>query len=265
MDISKLLSSFDVAAKQSKCRIISVYISGSYANDYSLNGISDLDLLLLVDNPPKDFLDKVLEAAGPQDVELDLCILAVSDLYEHPDSIAVRESVLSSKLCGLLIYGEDLLKDWQIPPMEEYTQRTVEMVFMFIRRAHGDDCDMMQLQYPDASDPYMGYSVMRNGKPSTKQLISLYTWIATARLADRNGIYCGCKKQCINQSLQHLDADFSEVLGEVYANCREKWGYKIPDNPQEQIVLAKYCKALLKYEQDFANQYYDRIRKTDPE
>lgn len=256
MDIPGILQSFAVTAEQNLCEILSVYASGSYANGYYSEGISDLDLLIFVDHAPGDLIEQLLKNTHSP-VELDLCVLEVSALYNAPNSIQVRESVMSSKLCGQLLWGKDLLKDWTLPPVEEYTQCTVEMVFEFIHRAHGADCDMQQLTYPDPDDPYCGYLVMRNGALSTKQIISLYTWIATARLARDHQIYCGCKKVCLEQSALRLERSFTEVLQKVYENCRKNWKYTIPEQSCDQQMLRHYCRTLLKFEQTFVDEFLD--------
>lgn len=255
MDILGILDSFAAVASQNRCKILSIYASGSYANGYFLEGVSDLDLLLLVNHAPDNLTEQLLENTESQGVELDLCILEVSALHNNPNSIQVRESVMSSKLCGRLLFGEDLLKNWILPPMEDYTQRTVEMVFEFIHRAHGTSCNMQNLTCPDPDDPYLGYLVMRNGISSTKQIISLYTWIATARLARYHNIYCGCKKFCLEQGMQYLGSSFSATLQEVYENCRGKWKYTIPKQPEDRKMLKNYCRLLLKFEQDFVDDF----------
>ena len=255
MNISGILASFAEVARRNRFKILSVYASGSYANGYFLDGISDLDLLLLVDHASDNLAKLLLENTDSQDVELDLCILEASALYHNPNSIQVRESVMSSKLCGRLLWGEDLLQNWTFPPVEEYTRRTVEMVFEFIRRAHGEFCDIRNLTYPDPDDPYMGYLVMRNHIPSTKQIISLYTWIATAKLARYHDIYCGCKKDCIEQGMQYLEGGFAATLQEVYENCRKNWKYTLPTQPRQQQLLHDYCRALPRFEQDFVDDF----------
>ena len=256
MDISGILASFEMTAKQNHIALLSMYASGSYANGYYLDGISDLDLLLIVDHASEGLTERFLENVEPQDTELDLCILEESVLRHNPNSIHVRECVMSSKLCGRLLWGADLLKSWDLPPMEEYTQRTVDMVFEFIRRAHGKSCDMRHLTYPDSDDPYFGYLVMRNGIPSTKQIISLYTWIATAQLAKYHAAYCGCKRDCLEQAMRFLEGSFASTLQQVYENCRTNWKYTVPVKFEDQLVLRRYCRELLKFEQDFVNEFW---------
>ena len=119
MNIDAIVERFTEVAEQNKCEIVSIYLSGSYANHYFLEGVSDLDILLLVSDASDDLIERLLNAAGEQDVELDLCVLDKSQIYRNPKSIQVRESVMSSKLCGQLVYGDDLLCNWALPSVRE--------------------------------------------------------------------------------------------------------------------------------------------------
>jgi hypothetical protein len=58
---------------------------------------------------------------------------------------------------------------------------------------------------------------------------------------------------------QALSAAYSRewagLLEEVYANCRERWHYRIPDDADEQDLLKTLCQRTLAFENYFL-QYY---------
>lgn len=254
MDFYKIIQKIIGYFNKYSLTVNAIYLSGSYANGYAIKGISDLDLLVLIDEYDDNIVSMINECFIDEDIELDFCVLKTSDIYEKPTSIDVRESVMSSKLCGQLLFGEDVLNHWELPDIENYTHRTIEMVHEFICRAHGENWNDRKLEYPEKDDKYRGYIIERGGFPSTKQLISLYTWIATARLGKYKKLYCGCKQQCIDLYCEMFNDEFSDCLKKVYDDCRKNWGYLLPDDLDSQERLSKYCTKLLMYEREFIEE-----------
>lgn len=257
---TEIISQYMQLADVHGCHIRSIYLSGSYPNGYFLHGISDLDILILTEERCDEFMRAaVFPRSLPDGTELDVCVIDIPHIAENPYSNDVRESLLSSKLCGKLIYGDDYVADWEMPDIGAYTRSTIGMTEEFIRRARNYKCSLPDISYPDENERYYGYITLRDGKPSTKLLLSLYMWIATAQLGILKSIRCGCKFECIQYSAQFLSADFSAVVKDVYEHCRNKWGYGVPESEDEQNILKDYCRQLLGYEKDFlkiCDEYY---------
>lgn len=228
----------------------SCYLSGSYANEYNIDGVSDIDVLILCENSLDLSFAQATFRKNYPNIDFDLNQLLVSDLFDNDNNL-VREFALSSKLCGFCFYGEDLLKNMELPSLDEYKLNTIQQTIHMIENARYGEVNISSLMYPNVNDEFYGYLLVRNGVISTKQIISIYTWIGTSYLA-LQGVYCGCKNDCINQCNKLLNNDFSNLLNDVYENCRGKWGYVLPHNDEDIEKIKYYCKELLNQERNFA-------------
>lgn len=247
-----------VLEKYSAC-----YLTGSYYGGYAVEGASDIDLTLISDgvmskSNKAELQELINQINHTYSIDLDVSVIAQRNT--SPDTnlmflgISFREAALSAKLAGGLIWGEDVLSQLSMPSNKEYVENTKRIPFEFSNRIRNYTGLTFPLVYPNSGDKYFGYPKSDNGVISTKQLISLMTWIGTATVANLSDIKVGNKKQCID-ALKQIDFEMGEELVHTFDLCRRQWNYKEPQTPEEQKELRKICGRAL----DWENQYYNRF------
>ncbi len=252
----------NIIAAKIKNDNFSCYLTGSYANHYSIES-SDIDLTVIY-NENMNALDlkRLFEYHIP---EIDLTLLANNQITNQndPSSYDVyREGVLSAKLAGKLIFGKDLLKDLPVPTLDDYIKLTSRMPLYFSGKVRNTvlQSEIKHLSYPDEKDEYKGYLYSAKGisNLSTKLLISTYTWIATSALALRYGKFACNKRQSIDLFKKH-DPEKGRYLDYVFTTCRNLWYYRIPTSHKDKLLLQSFCRNLLDWENTYIselNSYY---------
>jgi len=236
-----------------------VYCNGSYAGSYAISRVSDVDLLCVIEEGayPKIEREHIRELAQEYSsnlCELDVLALSMKEIDNCANSSLVREMVLSAKLCGFLLSGDDVLSQWNLPNITDYQASTRDMTIEFIKRVRKNEGWANPLEYPNGSDKYRGYVEYDRVGGETKLLISIYTWIATSVLADQ-GIYCGSKNQCVDDFNKMNKGEYSNQLNHVYNSCRNEWHYGIPEHEEGKRMLSSFCDMLLAYENRFIFAY----------
>jgi hypothetical protein len=78
---------------------------------------------------------------------------------------------------------------------------------------------------------------------------------ALAMVTAEARIYVKNKTDCLVQYQQHIHDEWASLLEEVYANCRERWHYRIPEDAGEQYLLKELCQQTLAFENHFLRYY----------
>lgn len=248
----------------------SCYLTGSYANGYAVPEASDIDVTIVsssaMGRAENAWLDDIIhQIDGAFSVSLDVSLINSVSSGEKTGSklsflgIAFREAALSAKLAGHLIWGEDVLAQIPMPSTEEYIAQTEKIPFEFSNRVRGYKGLVFPLSYPDPEDHFLGY-VNKNdqGEPSTKQLISLLTWIGTATVARLNGEKVGNKKQCVD-ALTRANPVQGQELSEIFDLCRGAWRYRLPTSHNSQDKLKIICEKALSWENRYREKFFPEL------
>lgn len=119
--------------------------------------------------------------------------------------------------------------------------------------------------YPDSTDAFFGYTQRTVRLPSgsrvssTRNLIRVTGWIATALLAWRAGVYVARKSECHTSYKRHIGDEWAPFLEDVYRLCRIEWGYLIPAGGAERRALRDLCERTLQFENHFLTLYRDYL------
>jgi hypothetical protein len=161
-----------------------------------------------------------------------------------------------------LIYGEDIRDQLSLPDIGLYGQMLVFIIYNFFARIRGNPRFLTYpLEYPDHAAPFYGYAcrTIRDQDgcdvPSTKELINCVGKPALAMVTAEARVYVKNKTDCLVQYQQHIHDEWFGLLEEVYANCRERWHYRIPEDADEQNLLKTLCQRTLAFENHFLRYY----------
>ncbi|HZI02619.1 MAG TPA: hypothetical protein VEZ71_01280, partial [Archangium sp.] len=91
---------------------------------------------------------------------------------------------------------------------------------------------------------------------SIKELVTLACWIATAQVALRTGEYAFSKSAAIDTYLKQVNDEWAPLFGEIYA-CRKRWGYRVPEAPEDKAHLRSLCARMVEVENHFLGLYKD--------
>src|SRR5712692_11971608 len=119
------------------------------------------------------------------------------------------------------------------------------------------------LTLPQPNAPFYGYTArtmrLRDGAeiPTTRNLIRVTGWIATARLAVEAQQYVIRKRDCAPTYRRLINDQWTALLEEIDQRCRTAWQYRIPDTASEQAEL----RAILERTPEFENHFLNRYRQ----
>ena len=93
--------------------------------------------------------------------------------------------------------------------------------------------------------------------PTTRNLIRVTGWIATARIAYQAQHYVVRKRDCVVAYRQMINDEWTDLLEQIDQRCRTAWHYRIPSAPIEQAELGTITTQTLAYENHFLLLYRD--------
>jgi len=242
-------------------RLRSCYIDGSYA-DRTETPRSDIDATIV-------FKDRFADdAERDRAVQLTSYSAALSSLeldVEVTDDAQVAAGVYPSlKGASLCLYGEDRRPQMSILPMDIWTRERMHAAYwLLVMVFHRSPVVAPPLAYPDPTDRFFGYARrmvrLPTGAdvPSTRDLIRVTGWIATALLAYRAGVYVAAKSECHRAYRAHISDAWAPLIEDLYLHCRTTWGYLIPSDEDEQRELRALCERTLQFENHFLVIYRD--------
>ncbi len=241
-------------------RIRGYYIEGSYA-DVSSVATSDIDMIVVFkshfsDDEEKRQVQQVNEACRLlSSVEFDAEII---------DEERLKRGIWPTfKMGSMLIYGEDIRASLPLVSLEEWTRdRMHSSYWRVVKLFHRPAVVVCPLYYPDPDDTFFGY-IKRTVRlpnetevPSTKDLMRMVGWAATAMIAYKAKKYVARKRDCYLLYREYADDAYgAQLLADIYAQCRGKWGYLIPEDAEERDALRDICARTLAFENYFLSVY----------
>ncbi len=180
-------------------RICGYYIEGSYADGMEM-AASDVDLVVVFkgacDDTERARAAAVSNSCDPNGgVELDIMVVDEAEL--------ARGAYPTLKLGSQCVYGEDIRDSLALLPIEEWTRQRMHAAYTLVVRVFDRPVPVRYpLGYPDPQGDYYGYDNrtvrLPNGRdvPSTRNLIRVTGWAATALLARRASVYVARKSAC---------------------------------------------------------------------
>jgi hypothetical protein len=96
--------------------------------------------------------------------------------------------------------------------------------------------------------------------PTTRDLVRVTGWIATARIAYEAQRYVVRKRDCIAIYRQAINDEWVELLEQIDNRCRTAWQYRVPSSPLEQAELQSILEQTLAFENHFLALYRQFIR-----
>lgn len=240
-------------------RVRAYYLIGSYADDTDV-ALSDIDLILF-------FKEKFQDSAEQQAAEqlARECIAASPtrlDLTPRgEDSFDAMFAVIRVALkdASVLVYGQDIRAQWQLPPIEQYTQDVIKGALFFIAHLHGlEQVTALPITYPNPTDEFFGYTQKRFNEwyppeinSGTKELVATVSRIATATLALQANKYIGSKREAIELYQTCVGGTWAKFVSNIFYHCKQDWQYLIPETLSKRAELRALCRVMLAFESDF--------------
>jgi hypothetical protein len=85
--------------------------------------------------------------------------------------------------------------------------------------------------------------------------------IATALVVHRTGIYVGTKAESTTSYEAHVGDEWTDLVRNVYALCKQEWHYRLPGNSDDRQQLKTLCQRALQFENHFYTTYHDYLLK----
>ncbi len=240
-------------------RLRACYTLGSYA-DASAIVTSDLDLTLIfagafVSHDERDAARRLASACAEQTkIELDIEI-------EDEETLSYGAGP-NLKLASAHIYGLDIRDQLPLVSLAEWTRDRMHSSWWRIARLFARPAVITPpLEYPEPAQPFLGYTrrTVRLSKgrmvPSTRDLIRLTGWAATALLALQCGIYVPSKRVAHTLYHEHIGDPWDTLIADIYDLCRTRWSYLIPDAQEDRARLRGLCECTLLFERHFLARY----------
>jgi hypothetical protein len=244
-------------------RIRSCYVEGSYADGTEL-ATSDIDLVIVFKDQfagatERDRAQSLAEhCAAVSSVELDISLV---------DDTALKEGVYpATKYGSRCVYGEDRREALAVLPIEEWTRQCMHAAYwLLVTVFNRGRIVTPPVGYPEPADDFLGYTLrtvrLQSGVhvPSTRDLIRVTGWIATALLAWRAKVYVARKSECHVAYRRQIGDEWAPFLDDIYRLCRLEWGYLIPAGEAERRALRNLCEQALAFENHFLGLYREYL------
>ncbi len=241
-------------------RIRGYYVEGSYADGTGV-ATSDLDLVVVFIGA----CDDVERARAIHVGTSRTSIGAVEfDVVVTDEAELARGAYPTLKLGSQCVYGEDIRDSLALLPIEEWTRQRMHAAYTLIVRVFDRPVPVRYpLNYPDPCGDYYGYDNrtvrLPDGRdvPSTRNLIRVTGWAATALLALRANVYVARKSDCHAAYRRHIGGEWSDLLDDLYRRCRTEWRYLIPLSASDRAALRELCRRALQFENHVLLVYRD--------
>jgi predicted nucleotidyltransferase len=249
------------------------YLIGSYADGDTVP-ISDIDVAIVFARPLTP--ERLAQAhALAQQCAQDSPIRLDIGLTRERDLSSIEQVLL--KLGGLFIYGDDVRHQLVLPPLALYQRDVTWSPYRFLGQVLRERQVLAYpLSYPDASDPFYGYTKKRIApwypagvEQGTKEWITGVTRTATALLALRAHQYVGSKSASIRLYRERIADEWTEYLETLYHKGKGEWQYQVPDHAADRQQLRELCRQTLGFENHYFEHYrtylLDLLQGTDDE
>ena len=117
------------------------------------------------------------------------------------------------------------------------------------------------LGYPDPDSKFYGYDQRKvrlfDGREvnSTRDLVRVTGWAATALLALKARQYVARKSDGHRAYRDHIDDEWASLLTDIHDQCRTRWRYLIPEVEDQRRLLRDICTRTLGFENHFLAVY----------
>ena len=237
------------------------YVEGSYVDGTAV-ATSDLDLTIVFVAPFSSAAEagqarQLAEAGGEADgPALDVTLTNALGPREQGDPMF--------KLGARLVYGSELRADVPLIPIGEWARQRMHAAFwLMINVLERPQPVRAPLTYPRPKAPFYGYAERRvlladgSDIPSTRNLVRVMGWIATARMAPEARLYVIRKRDVLAIYRQAIHDEWTPLLEQIDQQCRTAWQYRVPDGPDEQAELRALLMPTLAFENHFLEAYRD--------
>ena len=251
-----IIGLFELLLPHSVC---SCYVEGSYANQ-SFIETSDLDLILVLQAPLATEREQarashLLEACRQvSSLELDIALTDLFQLQQSADPLF--------KLGALLLFGHEIRNTIPLMPTGLWARQRMHAAFwLMIHVFHRPQPVIAPITFPQPDDAFFGYAArpmqLANGTETrtTRDLIRITGWIATARIAYQAHSYVVDKRSCISTYRDTIGDEWTGLLATIEQRCRTSWQYRIPESANEQAELRAITAQVLEYENHFLGVY----------
>ena len=243
-------------------RIRGCFVEGSYA-DASAVTSSDVDLVIVFtgsfrgnEQCEAEQISHVSKQVAP--VELDIEIVDEEHL-----SGGVWPSL---KLASLYVYGADIREDLALIPLETWTRDRMHTSYWRVGKLfQRPEILTYPVDYPDPNGEFYGYDARKirlpNGAevPSTRDLIRLTGWAATALIAYKAGRYVARKSDCHTVYQSCFRDEWGQLLEDIFECCKKQWNYLIPVDARDRMLLRDICRRTLGFENHFLMVYKEYL------
>ena len=166
------------------------------------------------------------------------------------------------KLSGRHVHGRDIRDRMPLLPIEEWTRdRMHSSYWLMVKVFERPPMVEFPLGYPNPGDEFYGYAnrevELPDGTevPSTRDLIRVTGWMATAVVAHAAGRYVARKRDCHASYRRFIGDEWAPLIEEIYYLCRGEWGYLVPDEAEGRRRLQAICRRTLEWENHFLRIY----------
>lgn len=240
-------------------RVVGYFVEGSYADQTAI-ATSDLDLTLVfrdqfvTPEERQQAQEAVTACRQLNTLELDITLVEEGELRRGADPMFT--------LGARLLYGQEIRNTIPLIPIELWARQRMHAAYwLMIHVFNRPQPVVAPLTFPDAHDPFYGYAnrVMHlaDGSviPTTRNLIRVTGWIATARLAYEAQHYVVRKRDCVPAYRSLINDEWTPLIAQIDARCRSAWGYRIPSTSDEQAELRAILCDTLFFENHFLSCY----------
>lgn len=163
-----------------------------------------------------------------------------------------------------LLYGEDVRDRAPLLPIEVWSRDRLHAAYWLLVTVFGRRPVVAPpLARADPAGTFHGYASrtvrLADGTAvaSTRNLIRVTGWIATARLAREAGHYVARKRDCHALYRRWIGDEWAPLLEEIYLTCRGAWDCRIPADEAERRRLRAIRARTQAFEDDFLRRYRD--------
>ena len=243
-------------------RLRSVYVTGSYGDETALAS-SDLDVTLvfaghLTAEERAAAEGAVGSVARDCGVEMDASVAGEDELARGVPPLL--------KLGGRCVWGEDRRGAMPPVPIEQWARERMHAAYWLIVNIFGRPVPVsLPLRYPDASDQFFGYARrtvrLADGRevPSTRDLIRVTGWAATALIALHGRAYVARKREMPAAYRRYVGDEHAALHEDISYWCRGQWSYLIPDDVAGRARLRDLCARTLAFENRFLAEYREWV------
>lgn len=250
-----IIDTIEMIRKDFPKNLLSAYLTGSYANNYSVS-TSDIDLCLVFneDLSPEDFqlADKINADLELKDPSMDIAFYSLDTLLEL--------GVYKMEETHLHLWGEPVHLKIPTPTIEDYSYRQMHGAYMRMALTRKKMPFIFPLEYPKNESKYKGYDwrtmpIAGKSIPSIKEIVVSTGWMATALISWKGKTFVANKKECPRLFQQFIGGQSAEEFQDIVRFAREHLHYCLPSSEIDEKYLISLLPKVLKFENAFLEAY----------